>query len=59
MSAFVNRNPWRTDKPPVGQLVEVWLSICIVTAHWTGAEWVTVDGGRFSDGEVTHWRERA
>ena len=53
----MNRNPWRTDKPPVGHVVEVWLSIAVVLAHWTGTEWRTVDGGRFRDGEVTHWRE--
>ena len=54
----VNRNPWRTDKPPVGEMVEVWLSVVVVLAKWTGQHWETVNGGTFMDGLVTHWRER-
>lgn len=56
--AAVNRNPWRVDKPPVGVVVEVWLSITVVLACWTGQKWQAVDGGTFMDGLITHWRER-
>ena len=30
-SVTVNRNPWRTDKPPVGHVVEVWLLTAVVS----------------------------
>lgn len=44
----VNRNPWRTDKPPVGHVVEVWLSIAVVLAlAWTDLyEHTGSDGAR-------------
>ena len=56
-AATVDRNPWRVDKPPVGHMVEVWVSIVPIVASWTGTKWRTSGGMCFSDGEITHWRE--
>lgn len=48
---------WRTDKPPVGQEVEVWLFTKVVAATWDGDKWKTAHG-EFTDKIITHWRER-
>ncbi len=53
----MNKHPWRTDKPPIGELVEVWFLTEIVIASWTGEVWRSLEWQILYD--VTHWRERA
>lgn len=47
---------WRTDKPPVGHVVEVWYMTRVELATWTGEVWRSLEWGILYD--VTHWRER-
>ena len=52
----VMRLGWHSGLPPAGQVVEVWYSVAIILAVWTGNEWRTADGKRL-DG-VSRWRVR-
>ena len=54
----MNHTAWRTDKPPVGHVVEVWYLTTVLLAYWNGEQWKTPDGATFAAGIVTHWRER-
>ena len=56
MTAAVMRLGWHSGLPPAGQVVEVWYSVAIILAMWTGSEWRTADGKRL-DG-VSRWRVR-
>lgn len=56
MTAAVMRTAWQAGYPPAGQVVEVWYSVAIILAVWTGSEWRTADGQRL-DG-VSRWRYR-
>lgn len=56
MTAAVLRTAWQAGYPPAGKVVEVWYSVAIILAMWTGSEWRTADGQRL-DG-VTRWRYR-
>ena len=56
MTVAVMRSAWQSGFPPAGQVVEVWYSVAIILAVWTGSEWRTADGDRL-DG-VTRWRYR-
>jgi len=56
MNAAVMRRTWQAGYPPVGAVVEVWYSVAIILAVWTGIEWRTADGQRLTD--VSHWRYR-
>ncbi len=47
---------WRSDAPPVGQVVEVWAWLDVELAVWTGTEWRTMEGQTLR--YVRHWRER-
>jgi len=47
---------WRSDAPPVGQVVEVWAWLSVALAVWTGTEWRTPEGQVLR--YVSHWRER-
>lgn len=47
---------WRTDKPSIGQVVEVWFLSSVILAVWDGSGWKTVEGNRIAP--VTHWRQR-
>jgi len=47
-------NLWRTDKPPVGELVEVWHDSRIIKASHNGQFWQNQSGTTLLD--VTHWR---
>ena len=57
MTVAVMRVGWQSGLPPAGQVVEVWYSVAIILAVWTGSEWRTADGQRLADG-VSHWRWR-
>jgi hypothetical protein len=57
MSMSVLRHAWQAGFPPAGQVVEVWYSVAIILAVWTGSEWHTADGQRLAD-NVSHWRFR-
>lgn len=52
----MTRRAWRTDTPPVGRVVEVWLLVAVVLARFDGAAWRD-EAGRVLAGPVTHWRE--
>ena len=56
MNAAVMRRTWQAGYPPAGKVVEVWYSVAIILAVWTGSEWRTADGQRLDD--VSHWRYR-
>lgn len=56
MTVAVMRSAWQSGLPPAGQVVEVWYSVVIILAMWTGSEWRTADGQRLDD--VSHWRFR-
>ena len=56
MNAAVMRTAWQAGYPPAGQVVEVWYSVAIILAVWTGSEWRTADGQRLD--VVSHWRYR-
>ena len=56
MTAAVLRSAWQAGYPPTGTVVEVWYSVAIILAVWTGNEWRTADGKRL-DG-VSRWRVR-
>ncbi len=47
---------WRTDKPEVGVLVEVWNLYQVIDARWTGAIWQDTSGRHLS--YVAYWREK-
>ena len=52
----VLRLGWHSGLPPAGQVVEVWYSVAIILAVWTGSEWRTADGDRLD--VVSHWGYR-
>ena len=56
MNAAVLRTAWQAGYPPAGKVVEVWYSVAIILAVWTGSEWRTADGQRLD--VVSHWRYR-
>ena len=56
MNVAVMRRTWQAGYPPAGQVVEVWYSVAIILAVWTGSEWRTADGQRLD--VVSHWRFR-
>ena len=56
MNVAVMRRTWQAGYPPAGKVVEVWYSVAIILAVWTGSEWRTADGQRLDD--VSHWRFR-
>lgn len=53
---LVRATEWRSDAPPVGQVVEVWAWLSVALAVWTGTEWRTLEGQVLR--YVSHWRER-
>lgn len=48
---------WRSDPPPVGEVVDVWYVNTVILAFFDGDGWRTPDGGRLS--LVSHWRRRS
>ncbi len=54
----MNAKTWRTDKPAINHVVEVWYLTTVILATWNGAQWRTADGATFAAGIITHWRER-
>lgn len=47
---------WRSDAPPVGEVVEVWYVNSVILAYFDGDGWRTTEGGRLS--LVSYWRRR-
>ena len=45
---------WQAGYPPAGKVVEVWYSVAIILAVWTGDEWRTADGQRRTIGPDTY-----
>lgn len=51
---MIQLGAWRTDLPPVGKVVEVWLINSVILAVWDGAGWRTPEGSPLA--YITHWR---
>jgi hypothetical protein len=48
-------NEWRTDKPPTGKNLEVWVPAGSKKARHSGKSWFDEQGNPLRD--ITHWRE--
>ncbi len=50
----VSAQTWRTDAPPINQVVEVWHYTSVVLAVRHDGMWRTLNGEILVD--ITHWR---